>query len=119
MTTEAEVTAWMEGYLAAWTTNDPADIGALFTDEAVYYTRPYGGAVFQGTDGIVAGWLEHLDESGTWTFDWHLLGIAGDRVFVRGVTEYTGIPDYDNLWVITLTDDGRASEFTEWAVARE
>ena len=43
----------------------------------------------------------------------------GDLGFVRGWTTYTQQDpprEYGNLWVIRLTDDGRASEYTEWWV---
>ena len=31
---------WMQHYIAAWTSNDPEDIRALFTEDAVYATQP-------------------------------------------------------------------------------
>jgi hypothetical protein len=31
-----DVERWMDGYVHAWTTNDPGDIAALFTDDANY-----------------------------------------------------------------------------------
>lgn len=35
------VAAWVDGYVRAWNTNERADIGALFTDNALYYTSPF------------------------------------------------------------------------------
>jgi hypothetical protein len=35
----SDVDRWMERYVRAWETNDPGDIGALFTDDARYYIR--------------------------------------------------------------------------------
>ena len=57
---------WVAGYIAAWESNDPAQIGALFTDDAVYLTSP-DAEPRRGRDAIVAGWLEDLDEPGTWS----------------------------------------------------
>ncbi len=37
------VTAWVHGYIGAWESNDPAQIGALFTDDASYLTHPVRG----------------------------------------------------------------------------
>ena len=37
----AAVDRWMKGYLKAWESNDPQDIGTLFTDDATYYTAPH------------------------------------------------------------------------------
>jgi hypothetical protein len=32
--------AWVEAYVAAWSSNDPAAIGALFTQDAAHRTEP-------------------------------------------------------------------------------
>jgi hypothetical protein len=31
---------WVDGYVQAWDSNDPAAIGALFGQDAAYYTEP-------------------------------------------------------------------------------
>ena len=40
-------------------------------------------------------------------------------MIVQGRTDYPADKLYDNLWVIRLTPDGRASRFTEWYMARD
>jgi hypothetical protein len=48
--------------------------------------------------------------------------VLGGKVHrgVQGFTHYLGYrPSYDNLWVIRLEPDGRASEFTEWFMERD
>jgi uncharacterized protein (TIGR02246 family) len=110
----ADVEAWVERYVRAWSTNDPGEIGALFTDDAVYYTAPHREP-WRGRDGIVAGWLDRKDEPGTWDFRWEVQDVAADRAYVRGWTTYhTEEADGPNLWVIRLDAEGRCSEFTEW-----
>ena len=110
----AAVEAWVERYVRAWESNEPAAIGALFTDDARYFTAPYREP-WRGREEIVAGWLARKDEPGTWTFRHETLAVAGELGFVRGWTRYLNPPtDYSNLWVIRLTPDGRCSEFTEW-----
>ena len=51
------------------------------------------------------------------------LGLAGKMylpLFVQGLTTYKADHrSYDNLWVIQLTADGRASSFTEWYMPRK
>lgn len=110
-----DVDRWIEGYVRAWTTNDTADIGALFTDDAEYRTEPWAEP-WAGRDAIVAGWLDAKDDPGTWTFRSEPLALAGDTAFVRAWTDYTdGTPRrYHNLWVIRFSGDGRAASFTEW-----
>ncbi|MFD4422539.1 nuclear transport factor 2 family protein [Agromyces sp. NPDC058484] len=110
---------WVAGYVAAWESNDPEQIGALFTDDAVYEYRPDDPEAARGRDAIVASWLEGRDEPGSWSFDWTLLVDASDLVVVRGVTRYPATKDYDNLWVVRLDADGRATAFTEWYMERK
>ncbi len=114
----AAVEDWIERYVRAWDSNDPGEIGDLFTDDADYFTAPYREP-WHGRAAIVREWLERKDDSGTWTFEHEVLGIDGDRAFVRGFTTYTEPDDPDpgpfsNLWVIDLAPDGRASRFVEW-----
>lgn len=114
------VRIWMEKYIAAWETNEPEDIRALFTEDAVYFTRPEDKDAWRGREQIVDRWLKAGDEPEEWTFDWRLLGSDGALAFVQGFTHYLGDrPSYDNLWVIRLEPDGRASQFTEWFMERK
>jgi hypothetical protein len=113
------VSAWMEKYQAAWTSNQPEDIRALFTPDARYETRPGDPDPWLGQDGIVEGWLAARDEPADWTFSWELLGTDGGTAFIQGVTTYSGdSPGYDNLWVVRFDSSGRAGSFTEWFMER-
>jgi SnoaL-like protein len=105
--------AWIEAYELAWTSNDPAEIGALFTEDARYFTAPYREP-WTGRDEIVTEWLARKDEPGDWTFRWEPLATDGDLYVVRAWTDYLDGPTYHNLWLIRLAPDGRCSEFTEW-----
>jgi uncharacterized protein (TIGR02246 family) len=106
--------SWIEGYVRAWNSNDPAEIGALFTEDAAYYTEPYS-APWRGRDEIVRQWLDRRDEPGEAEFRWQPLTVAPDVAVVQGETLYRTPPHtYSNLWVIRLDAEGRCSEFTEW-----
>jgi hypothetical protein len=107
--------AWMEGYLRAWRSNDPDDIGALFTEDARYYTAPFREP-WSGRQGIVEGWIDRKDEPGRWDFRWEPLLLHDDLALVRGWTHYEEEEpsEFSNLWIIRFAPDGRASEFTEW-----
>jgi uncharacterized protein (TIGR02246 family) len=118
-TTDAAARRGVAAYETAWRTNDPEDIRALFTDDAVYSTQPWGSP-WTGADAIVDGWLESRDEPGTYTFEWDVAGVDGDRAFIEARTVYAPDGDrpesrtYRNLWVIDFVEDGRARAFTEW-----
>ena len=118
-TTHAAARRWVAAYETAWRTNDTDDIRALFTDDAVYATEPWGPP-WTGADAIVDGWLKSRDEPGTYTFEWDVAGVDGDRAFIQARTVYAPEGDekdgnaYRNLWVIDLAENGRARAFTEW-----
>ena len=38
---ERRVRGWVERYVAAWNSNEPAAIGGLFSEDAAYYTEPH------------------------------------------------------------------------------
>ena len=50
--TRDDVQAWVDAYVRAWRTYDPADIAALFTGDATYAYHPWdeGEAVLRGRD---------------------------------------------------------------------
>jgi hypothetical protein len=114
MPTPDQVSTWVEGYVRAWNTNDPAEIGDLFGEDAVYRTEPYRPGI-RGRDAIVADWLDRRDEPGETGFTWQPLAVTDDVAVVQGETVYRTPPrTYSNLWVIRLDEAGRCTEFTEW-----
>jgi ketosteroid isomerase-like protein len=113
---------WLDAYRAAWKTDDPAQIGALFTDEASYTTLPFREPR-RGRDAIVAWWVSQGDSQNEWQFETERLVVEGDTGVVQGVTTYPASNDspeavFSNVWVIRLAADGRASSFAEWWVQR-
>jgi ketosteroid isomerase-like protein len=103
---------WIAAYLRAWDSNDPAEIGALFTDDALYYIEP-AAEPWCGRDAIVEGWLGRKDEPGDATFEWQPLVDTVDLGVITGRATYS-TQRYSNLWVIRFDGEGRCREFTEW-----
>jgi hypothetical protein len=110
-----DVEGWVRGYERAWSSNDPEDIGGLFTEDATYRFHPYDEPL-RGRHAIVSQWIENKDEPEDYAFRFEVAGIDGDLAFVRGVTDYFTDPHrtYSNLWEIRLTPNGTAADFTEW-----
>lgn len=113
---------WLGAYRHAWETDDPQDIAALFTKDATYAPRPFGEP-WKGRDAIVAKWIELGDSKIPWRFESEVVAVEGDTGVVRGLTTYPAHDDepeevYSNIWMITLTPDGRARSFAEWWVQR-
>ncbi|MET9338293.1 MULTISPECIES: YybH family protein [unclassified Nonomuraea] len=104
--------SWMDAYIRAWHTNDPDDIGALFADDAVYFTEPYAEP-WRGKDAIVTRWLERKDTDGPAAFEYEPVAVTEEVAVVKGVTTY---PDtaFSNLWLVRLDAGGRCTEFVEY-----
>lgn len=111
---QADIDAWIQGYIKAWNSNDPGEIGKLFAEDGLYYTGPFNEP-WRGRQGIVNGWLERADQPGSFRFRYQVLAASGDTGVVRGWTEYLDPPkEYSNIWVIRLDERGQCKEFSEW-----
>ncbi len=112
----ADLEDWMAGYQAAWETNDPRDIGRLFSEDGLYYTAPHR-APWRGRDQIIKGWIGRKDEPGTYDFRYELVGVYERVGVVRGWTRYFDHDppkEYHHLWVIKVNSENECEEFTEW-----
>jgi hypothetical protein len=112
MTDLTALRTWIDGYVRAWNSNEPEDIGRLFTDEATYSTAPFTPP-WLGRDQIVEGWLKNPDQPGEASFVWEPISISDEVAVIKGTSTYPETV-YSNLWVITLVEDGRCREFAEW-----
>jgi len=103
---------WLDGYLRAWKSKDPADVRAIFTDDAEYWFRPNDPEPVRGIDAIVAMWAE--PETPDPQPDLRVL-IEDERLaIIKGTIVYPGHESYANLWEVSLAPDGRADRFVEW-----
>lgn len=111
ITTET-VTAWVDRYLTAWKTNDPADIAGLFAEDGEYHEGPYE-TDWIGRDQIVAGWRSRWDwQQGGWRFDWQIVSIDGRTAVITGVGRYTKLGNFDNQWTVIFRTPEECSNFT-------
>lgn len=119
MSASSRTERWIQGYLSAWRDNDPSQIGALFGDDASYYTAPYRSP-WQGRQAIVARWLERKDEPGSWSFRFQVVSENADLGVVEGVTEYPRQGrTYNNLGLIWFNEDGSCRKFVEYFMLQE
>lgn len=120
----AAVQAWLDAYVRAWQSFDPAEIADLWTEDATWY-RPFDVRA-RGRAAITAAWLaeQHLDTPGGYDARYAPIAIDGDVVVTHGRTRFfdpdTGQvqTDYDNVWVLRFGADGRCAEFHEWYAGR-
>lgn len=112
--TPDDVQSWLDRYIAAWRSNDPDLIGALFTEDVVYRFRPYEDPV-AGRDAVVAAWLENPDEPDTWTAEYRVWAVTDDRAAATGETHYADGGAFHNVFLLTFRN-GVCSSYTEWFV---
>jgi hypothetical protein len=117
--THDDVQAWLDAYVDAWRTYDPAAIAGLFTEDATYAYHPWdeGDEEVRGRDAIVADWLEERDEPGSWEAQYRPLMVEGRRAVITGTTRYADGEFYWNLWVLRF-EDNRCAEYVEWFMTR-
>jgi hypothetical protein len=108
------VVDWVERYMRAWASNDPQEIGDLFSEDALYYTAPFRSP-WRSRQGIVEGWLGRKDDPGSWEFEYEVLSACDGLGVVKGRTNYVRQGrEYSNLWTVRLDSQGRCTEFMEW-----
>jgi ketosteroid isomerase-like protein len=112
--TRDRIQAWLDAYVEAWRTYDPAAIGDLFTEDATYVYHPYDPEPLRGRDAIVADWLDDRDEPGSWSATYEPLLIEADRAVTTGETRYADGRTFSNLFTLRFAHDGRCAEFVEW-----
>jgi ketosteroid isomerase-like protein len=121
MTTLAALTDWLDRYEQAWRNNDADQIRDLFTEEAVYRWHPWESPAdgAQGREEIVEAWLDQPDDPDDWTLECEALAVNGELGVARCITRYRATARgparvYHNLWLLSLDDDGRCSDYTEY-----
>jgi hypothetical protein len=113
--TAADVQAWLDAYVAAWSSYDAAAIGELFTADARYAYHPYDEPL-RGRDAIVASWLEDRDDPGSWEAAYAPTLIDGRRAVATGTTRYANGGVFSNLFELEFAADGRCARFVEWYI---
>ena len=119
--THDEVQRWLDGYVAAWRSNDADDIRALFSEDAVYSYRPWedDDQTVRGSDAIVASWLEETDEPTVWDAEYHPYVVEGNKAVATGWSRYQARGEhpertYHNAYLLEFDDEGRCNSFHEY-----
>lgn len=115
------VQAWLDRYVDAWRANRREPIEDLFTEDAAYRFRPYGGDehTVRGRDAIVKSWLEEPDAPDSWQARYEPFAVEGDRAAAVGTSRYVATDAgparvFHNCFLLRFGPDGRCTEFTEY-----
>jgi beta-glucosidase len=113
------VEEWMDGYIAAWSSNDPDEIAGLFTSDAVYDPQTADGEL-HGHEEIIGWWRGIGDTPDNWEFEWWPIVDTDEVAVIAATTRYFDPPaSYRNLFVIRFDEDGRCRDFTEWYIEED
>lgn len=109
---------WTDRYVEAWTNNDREAIGALFSEDAVYYTHPFRDP-WKGREAIVEQWSGEPDAPDSWRAEYRALAATEGVGVIRGHTEYLADDgsverEYANVFVAEFDSTGRCKEFAEF-----
>lgn len=107
---------WISAYEAAWRKDGTETLAALFTEAAKYQAAPFDDALV-GRDAIAAFWENERDgPDEIFSLVSEIVVAQGDTAVARLEVVYGDPPQriYRDLWIITLTSDGRCSSFEEW-----
>jgi hypothetical protein len=124
--TRDDVQAWLDRYVAAWESYDPAAIGDLFSADAQYRYHPPDEPVV-GREAIVRSWVapdgdaSGRDDPGTFEARYAPFAVDGDRAVAVGWSRYWTDASravegrtYDNCFLLEFDDHGRCRSFTEF-----
>jgi ketosteroid isomerase-like protein len=108
--------AWIASYEEAWRTDGTETLLELFTVDATYQPAPFDDPL-NGLDAIAQFWEDEREGSDeVFTLKFKIVAAQDDTAVARVEVVYGAPPKrtYRDLWIITLTDDGRCSAFEEW-----
>ena len=117
----ADVAGWMDAYRDAWISNDPSEVAALFTEDAIYAIEPFAEP-WRGREEIVRRWTAGISQQVALTHE--VLAIDGEVAVVHWhvFTQNAGDPvrtEYDGILALRFAPDGRCREHREWFSRRE
>jgi hypothetical protein len=119
-----DVQTWLDRYVAAWRTYDPAAIADLFSEDAEYRYHPWDEPV-RGRAEIVRAWVapsgseSTRDEPDTWDARYEPHVVEGTRAVAVGRSRYFALGDppeklVHNAWLLEFDTAGRCRSFTEY-----
>lgn len=127
--TRDDVQGWLDRYVEAWRSYDPAAIGDLFSEDAEYRYHPWDEPI-RGRAEIVRAWVSpdgdesQRDEPDTWDARYETHVVEGDRAVAVGWSRYFASGEtpeklYHNVYLLEFDAAGYCRSFTEYFVEQK
>jgi hypothetical protein len=114
---------WVERYFQAWQSNNPDDIAALFSEQAVYEYGPFSTPSY-GREAIVASWIANPDAQEDVRYTCEAVAVQGNtgvahwHVSYRTAGEAQTRTEMDGILLLEFDQDLRCSLHREWYMKR-
>jgi hypothetical protein len=114
---------WLDAYGQAWQMRSAQQAGELFTDDALYYEKPFGEPL-RGRAAIIEYWrgVERTQEN--IRFDYTVLAVTGNVGIAQWTASFNRIPlgkrvQIDGVLTATMNDTVCCTTFREWWHSQE
>lgn len=107
---------WIRDYERAWRSEGTETLRGLFTVDASYQAAPFETPIV-GLEAIARFWAsEREGPEEIFTMAFEMVAVGEETAVARVEVLYGEPPErtYRDLWIITLTGDGRCCAFEEW-----
>lgn len=109
---------WLARYRRAWEERDPAQAGALFTENAVYAETPFNPPM-RGRSEIESYWADAVSRQKDVRFSSEVLACNGNQGLCRWHVALTSVPEgsaveLDGIFRCLFADNGLVETFQEW-----
>jgi len=119
---EQDLESWLAAYGAAWEAKDPAQVAALFTENALYQETPYAEP-YRGRDGIASYWASVTADQADIEFRSEVIaieGITGVAIWSANFRSIAGDVSVglNGVFILEFSDTSHVKLLREWWHAR-
>ena len=122
--TVSQLAKWLLRYFEAWVSNDPVEVAALFSEDAVYYYDPFKEPS-KGRRVIVEKWVSDPEGQRDITTSFDVLAVEGNLGVAHWNVKYLAGPsetqrvEMDGILLLRFNPKMECTEHREWYSYRE
>jgi len=119
-----QLSDWLQRYFHAWDSNDPAEVSALFSEEAIYYYGPLKDPA-RNRETIVKNWVADPEGQKDVSYNFEALATNGDigiahwHVAYKSKSQEMKRIQLDGILVLRFNASLECVEHREWYATEE